>query len=130
MGDGWPVSTCMCDYYGNGGYGCMFDLTHVSYCVPAVCSADLDDLKSWLLNGAYAGGFLHEDHVEGFDYYYDSDLYHEIRPQESLQMISAFDCPEDSIWSGTGDPNLDGKVKAGKSCTIKAGTLTKEQVPS
>ena len=41
MGDGWPVSTCMCDYYGNGGYGCMFDLTHVSYCVPAVCSADL-----------------------------------------------------------------------------------------
>ena len=119
MGDGWPLSTCMCDYYGNGGYGCMFDLTHVSYCVPAVCSADLDDLKSWLLNGAYAGGFLHEDHVEGFDYYYDSDLYHEIRPQESLQMISAFDCPEDSIWSGTGDPNLDGKVKAGKSCTIK-----------
>ena len=37
----------------------MFYLTLVSYCVTAVCSADLDDLRSLLLNGAYAGGFLH-----------------------------------------------------------------------
>ena len=31
----------------------------------------------------------------------------------------ALNCPPDAIWSGTGDPNLDGKVKAGASCTLE-----------
>ena len=127
---GWGVQTPTCECgatnydFGEYGKSCAFDHQYyepsnheVSYCVPAVCPGDIEEVKAWLADGIGVGGFVHKDTLaSGFDYYFDYDAYHPTSP--NVDHFTSLNCPPDAIWSGTGDPNLDGKVKAGYSCTL------------
>jgi hypothetical protein len=114
-GDGHSQTECTCGDFGYGeGNWCQFNQMKVAYCVPAVCSASLADVRSWLHKGTKFGGFItDEQSANGFDY---GDEYQETTP--SVDHFTSFNCPPDAIWSNTGDPKLDGKVKSGATCTL------------
>ena len=117
-GFGHPQTECQCDYFGDNGQGyfCQFNKVEVSYCVPAVCSASMADVRSWLSDGTTIGGFITKEQSESDDFAYYYAEYHETSP--SADHFTSFNCPPDAIWANTGDPNLDGKVKLGATCTL------------
>ena len=132
-GFGHPSTQCHCGWYMGPGTLCEWIVPlcnvatddddcattydqpqeEVGYCVPAVCSASVTDFQEWMNDGLY-GGFIPEGTADSFDYYYDD--YHWTQPSET--HLTSLNCPPDAIYSNTGDPNLDGMVKEGASCTL------------
>ena len=104
---GFDNTECRCDQ-GNSGNSCLFTQKKLSYCVPAVCTADLSTLV-W----AFSDGFP--------DILYDpaGDFGEDDTITPSSSHWDQLDCPEDAIWSGTGNPLLDGKVKFGATCHLR-----------